>query len=384
MISDRISGRLAGAVICLLLLAASCGPVGEEAIRPELEFEPEEQMPVGELELPAEEAAEPEVDKPEVEEAIEPEIEPEKEVSEAVVPEPVTLALKFTPEDSTTYRVITETQQNVEWEGSVPDKPIFQGGRNHNRIEMVFNQQIHDIDDEGNAIVRITIEELKYLSMVKNNLELDFDNSKEKNPNNPLALLVGQGYTLRVAPTGKVAEVFELTEARTAVRRGSSIPKRALALIREGVITERHGLLALPVTENNQLRTGDNWSSIKTFYFGLMGLKSYEKISTVKEIKDIDGRRIAIVEMNAIPTSELEERFLRMEIPNDFSGMFESSGTYTGQLKLDLTAGKVEKYVEEMKSEWVAAEVSGGGEEGKGPAALKMSVTHFYSLEKID
>ncbi|GAF73196.1 unnamed protein product, partial [marine sediment metagenome] len=131
-------------------------------------------------------------------------------------------------------------------------------------------------------------------------------------------------------------------------------------------------------------RTGDNWSSVKTFNFGLMGSKSYEKIYTVKEIKDQDKRKVAIVEMNAIPTSEMAEQLHKEQVPAIFSKMFDNIETYTGRLELDLTAGKVKKYVEKLQSEWLAVDPLAGQKDDKEPAAVRMSATRFYSLEKID
>lgn len=155
-------------------------------------------------------------------------------------------------------------------------------------------------------------------------------------------------------------------------------------MLKPGVIKQRHGILALPVTDKNQLHTGDNWSSVKTFNFGLMGSKSYEKIYTVKKIKDQDKRKVAIVEMNAIPSSEMAEQLHKEQVPAIFSKMFDNIETYTGRLELDLTAGKVEKYVEKLQSEWLAVDPLAGQKDDKEPAAVRMSSTRFYSLEKID
>jgi len=369
----KISSWLASAVVCSLLLAAGCAPLGEKVAKPEVGLE--EQMP---------EAAAEEVVTPVAEEPAKPEVGLEEQVPEVVAEEAATLALKFTPQDLTTYRVITETQRSVKWEGPLLKEPIFKGGRKLSRLEMTFTQQIQSTDDEGNAIVKITVEELKYSSLVEDRPVLDFDSSKPKDPNHPLALLIGQGYTIKIAPTGEVTEVIEVKEARVAVGRGSSVPRTALRLLRSGAIKERHGLLTLPVTEENRLRTGDNWSDTKTFSFGEMGSKSYEKIYTMKEIKDVDGRQIAVVEMNAIPASEMAEQLYKEDAASGLSETFDSTGTYTGQLKLDLTTGKVEKYLEKLETEWIAAFPSAEQEDDKEPTVLIMSDTRLYSLEKID
>ncbi len=105
MISEKISSWLAVTAICLLFLASGCAAVTEEG---------------------------------------------------------TTLALKFAPEDSTTYRVITNAEDRIQFEGSLLEKPSFRDKRNQTRIEMTFTQQIQDIDKKGNAIAKITIKELKF------------------------------------------------------------------------------------------------------------------------------------------------------------------------------------------------------------------------------
>jgi len=290
------------------------------------------------------------------------------------------LTLKFAEQDSTTYRVSIEAEQSVKWEGLLPDKSIFKGGRSQDKIEMTFTQQIQSSDDKGNAIAEITIKGLKYFSTIKDNLVLDFDSSREKDRNNPLARLIGQSYTIEITPTGKVTEVIDVTEAQAAVNDNNA----ALKLLSPDTIKERHGLMNLPAGDKNQLRQGDSWSGIKTFSFGLMGSKSYEKIYTLKEIKDQDNRQTAIVEMSAIPTSEMAEQLHKEQATPDFSKMFDNTETYTGQLKLDLTVGKVEKYFEKLQSEWVVARPPAEQGDDKEPTALKMGAIRLYHLEKID
>ena len=45
---------------------------------------------------------------------------------------------------------------------------------------------------------------------------------------------------------------------------------------------------------------------------------------------------------------------------------------------------KVKKYVEKLQLEWLAVDPMAGRKDDKEPAAVRMSATRFYSLEKID
>lgn len=294
-----------------------------------------------------------------------------------------TLALKFTPQDSTTYKLTTEAHRRIKWEGPMPEKTAFTGGHTGNKIEWKFNRQIQRVDDRGNAVAEITIEELKYLSIVRDKTILDFDSSREKDKNSPLARLIGQTYTIEIAPTGKVTKVIDTKQAEAAVKGTSSASKAALTLLKPDAIKQCHGSLALPDAPKNKLRKDDDWSNIKTFSFDMMGSKSYDKIYTLKEIKDMGRHRIITVEMNAIPTSGAEGQ-LDPTGANPFSKMFDNTETYTGELILDLTAAKIEKHLETLRSEWIAIDPSPDKQSDKGPAALKMTATLLYHLEKID
>jgi len=340
MISDKIFHCLAVVAACSLLLVEGCASARKKTV--ETKPGPEEQIPT------------------------------------------VRLALKFTPQDSTTYRVITERERSLELEGALSDDAIIEGGRTGSRVEITFTQQIQNVDDKGNAVAKITIKEVKYSAKVKDETKAGFDSSRKEDQHNPLAKLIGQSYTINVSPAGKVVGEPDVRQAQAAVRGRSPASKTALELLKRDVVKERHTIPALPALDKNQVRPSDSWSCVKNFSYGLMGAESYERIYTLKEIKDADGRRIVIVDMNAIPSSEMAEQLHKEQAINAFSKMFDSTKTYTGQLKLDLTAGKVEKYFEKLQTEWVVVDPSIEQGDDKEPAALKIGVIRLYSLEKID
>jgi hypothetical protein len=294
-----------------------------------------------------------------------------------------TLALKFKPQDSATYKVTTQLEDGIKFEGSSLKEADFKNSRNHKSVEMTFAQQIQSTDNKGNAVAKITIKGLKYLSIHKDKTILDFDSSRKADANSPMAKLIGQSYTIEIAPTSEVSKIIDVEQAKAAVKGGSSVNRAALELLSPDAIKERHTVSAMPAADKNRLKKGDNWSSVKSFSFGLMGAKSYERIYTLKEIEDQGGQRIAIIEMNAIPTSEMTEQLRKEQATSVFSRMFDNIDTYTGQLRLDLTTGKVEKYFEKLQSQWVAVDTE-AVQEGKEPAALKMSAVRAHSLEKVD
>jgi len=335
----RIYGLKVTVIICVLLLMAGCTNIADDTAKTKVE--PEEQK------------------------------------------EPVKLALKFTPEDSTTYKVTTEADKSVEWQGPPPSKPsAFKGGHTGNKIETTFTQQIQSTDDKGNAVAKITIKGLVYLSKVRGNIILDFDSSREKDPNSPLSKLIGQSYTIELTSSGQVSKVIDANDARNNVKDSSSVGMAAVKLLSDDMIKERHSIPAMPDSDKDQLSTGDRWSSIKSFSFDMMGSKSYEKVYTLNEIKKVDNHWVAIVRMNAIPSAEEAKELYKEEAADLFSQMFDNTETYTGELKLDLTGGKIEQCREELMTEWVIVDPNPKDE--KDPAALRMTATRVYSIEKID
>jgi len=376
MVSEKIFSWLAAIVICSLLLSAGCTQDLKETAQPKIVVEEEKPKVVVEEEKP----------KVVVEEE-KPKVVVEEEKPKVVVEEEkpaIELALKYTPQDSTTYKFTSQAERGIKWEGPSLNEDAFRGGKTSSTIELTFTQQIQSTDDKGNAVAKITIESLKHLSVIRDNPAIDFDNTRAKDQNSPLARLIGQSYTIEITPAGRVSKVIDVSQAQEAVKGTSPADKTALAMLSSDIIRERHTIPAMPAMDKNQLRTGDNWNRIKTFSFGLMGAKSYERIYTLKEVKDTDNRRIAIVEMKANPTAEMAEKLHKEQAIGDFSKMFENTETYTGQLTLDLTSGKVEKCLEMLESEWIAVEPLTGQKEDKEPAVLTMTATRLYHLEKID
>jgi len=297
---------------------------------------------------------------------------------------PVELALKFAPGDSTTYRVIRQSDKSAKWEGPVPGEPKrFPGGHTGNRVEMTFTQQTQSVDDKGNAVAEITIKELKYLAKVRDNVTLEFDSSKEHDPTSPLAKMIGQSYIIEITPSGQVSRVIDTADARAAVQGVSMANEVADALLTEDAVKELIGIPGLPAADKNRVLPGQNWSNIESFSFELMGPKSYERIYTLNEVRKIGNRRVAIAGMNAVPSTEqAKELHKEEESATALSRMFDNKETYTGELKLDLTSGKIENCREELLIEWFFVDPNPKADER--PAALRMTADLSYSIERVN
>jgi hypothetical protein len=293
-------------------------------------------------------------------------------------------ASKLAPADQTTYKVTTDRENAVLWEGPLENKPkSFVGGHTGNKIEMTFTRQTKSVDPNGSIIAKITIKELKYLAKVRDEIVVDFDSSRKEDRENPLSKLIGQSYTIELIPSGEVSKVIDVNDARAAVAGSSISNARAAQLLSPGAITEQHSVPELPDFDNGQLIPGKTWSNIKTFSFGLMGAKSFERIYEIKEIVETDGRRIAIAQMNAVLSAAKAKELYKEQSTGIFSSMFDNTETYTGELRVDLNSGQIEKYSEEFRADWIVVDPLAIKQE-KEPDILRMSATRIHRIERID
>jgi len=321
-------------------------------------------------------------------------VQPQKPVVEAVKPAPaapavtgVQIALKPKSGEQSKYKISTGTRRSIKWQGPVPQKGAFEESFNDEQSDMAISQQIQGADANGSTIAQVKIDSLKYLSVVKNVTAIDFDSSRQSDATTALSKLIGQGYTIAFEPNNYVATVLSPGYVTTpATVQGLSTTERAgQNILSPEAIRERHSVLVLPPKGHDQLKPGDKWSRIKTFPFGLMGLKSYEKIFTLKEIRNQGGHQIAVITMNAIPSSEVEGKFRDQQAGANFPKMFDTNDVYTGIGEVDLTAGSVENYNENLNASWIAALPPNPGQQmdANEPVVLKMTATRNYKIEKI-
>ncbi|KPK34833.1 MAG: hypothetical protein AMJ65_17895 [Phycisphaerae bacterium SG8_4] len=347
-------------VVCIVLLAAGCAAPSRKIVKTE--------------------AGQQETIKTQVEtrETVRTEVEAEQQGPS------INLELKFVEADSTTYRVALENDKSVQWEGGASKPPGFEGGHTGNKMEITFTQQIQSVDDQGNATARITIKALKYMVTIKNNVTMDFDSSRQEDRSSPLSKLIGQSYTIEITPSGLVSKVSDTNDALAAVKGDSAANNVAVRLLSADAIKEQHTIPSLPAAGKSQTREGDNWSSLKRVSFDLMGAKSYEKVYTLKEITDVDNRRLAVAEMEAVASAEDAKQLHRQQAATagPLSAMSDSTEEYTGRLELDVTEGKVQECHEKLLVEWFIVNPNPKADEP--PAALRMAARRLYSIERVD
>ena len=290
------------------------------------------------------------------------------------------IALKFVPQTKATYKSVMMSQMSLDFEGSLAKDPSFSSNKNENRAEMVFTQEILSVDRKGIALIKITIDAVKFISIFKNDTMLDVDSSRDADKNNPIAKLVGQTYNITLTPSGQVRSVTKLNQALAAIRGSSGAHKAAKQLLDPAAVKERHSILALP--EKAKVKTGSTWSNNKSFEFPLVGPKSYERVYTFEKIKSRGGKQSAVVKMTAIPSTP-DQSTEETHASSALSKMFDNTETFTGTLKLNLTTGEVDSYSEKLDSQWLIIDPAAKTQDNKELDTITMGAVRLRSLRKI-
>ena len=314
-------------------------------------------------------------------------VEPAKPAPKAPAVEGVKIALKPKPGEQSDYKIATSVRRGIKWEGPVPQKGAFEESFNEEQSEIAITQRIQRVDANGSIVAQVTINSLKYISIIKNVTSVDFDSSRQSDASTPMSKIIGQNYTIVFEPNNYVASVSSpaFVTAPAQVSGMSTAERAGQNILSPESIKERHSTLLLPPQGHEQLKPGDKWSKIKTFTFGLMGLKSYEKIYTLKETQNAGGHQKAVIAMNAIPSSEVEGKFRDQQAGANFPKMFDTNDIFSGRGEVDLTAGCVDNYSENLHANWIAALPPNPGQsaDANEPVVLRMTATRDYKIEKI-
>jgi hypothetical protein len=292
----------------------------------------------------------------------------------------VDLTLRLTPKATAIYRATVEQEKSVAWQGAESTKPAgFEDGRTDNRIEMTFEQEVQSVDATGDAVVRITIQALKYSNHIHNRLVADFDSAKPASQSNPLVKLIGQSYTIKLSRRGEVLEIVDAAQARSVIPADSPAYSVAQRLLSDDGIRDRHMLPPLAALTGEQVRPGQSWTSVKSFSFSMMGSKSFERVYTLRKVSRGDDGPVAVVEMEAIPAAGQTPG---SQAATPLVASLDTTSDYDGRFVLELANGRVREYSEQMRTEWLM--LSPEAAQGKAdPSAVKMRANWLWRLELV-
>jgi hypothetical protein len=293
----------------------------------------------------------------------------------------VKIALKSTVGELDKYKITTKARRTTKWQGPVPEKAAFDETSSEERVEMAITRRIQTVDANGIATAQVSIDGLKCFFTSKGQTTVDFDSTRDSDSNNPLIKLIGETYIIEFNPRNIVTFVDDLPPVMDMMKGGTVSDKTGIEMVLPDSIIERHSTMQLPKQGQEMLKPGGKWSSIKTLMFGKMGLKSYEKIYILKELRN-DGREVAVIDMSAIPTSEVEPKYAGKKAEAVAFQKFDSKDSYTGAGEFDVQAGRIENYHENLQATWTVALPTKQGD-GSEPVVLNMSAERGYSIERI-
>lgn len=289
------------------------------------------------------------------------------------------LSLKFSPDQSSTYKATSEVVKDFRFEQ--PNMGKLREEQTKTLIAMTFTQTIDSVDEAGNAAATITIKELAVEMINKNETKFSYDSTAEKDAKSPIEKLLGQSYTIQISPAGEV-KVLDTTAAKASVKGGYE-KNIVTSILDDANIITRHSIIAIPQKNNTELDLNDSWEQVVPSPPGLLAPKNYRKTYTLTDISTQDGATIATVEMVGLEDGKaaIGKSTGGMGI---FANMFDNEDDYTGAMTIDLDTGILLNMEETLVSTYLAQEMPEKGDPEKGPDTLTMQFTNRILLEKLD
>ncbi|MBW8002506.1 MAG: hypothetical protein FVQ80_10860 [Planctomycetes bacterium] len=293
------------------------------------------------------------------------------------------LVIKYEAGQTGTYKSVVEFRKDYKFEQPSINKTTEKVTTTVSQI--TFDQTIEEVDDKGNAVANITVKVLKYRTHSQQGAQVDFDSTRDEDAQKPLMAVIGESYKIKLSPAGKVIKVVNTKKIRNLVKQKESKQIAKIIFGNEN-IKKAHSILAMPDAGKSQVAVGDNWSRIKASPKGMLQPKNYEKVYTLENVARKNGKNIASIKMEAMPTSKRPAKADQIDDQGMgiFAKMFAGTDNYKGHLILDLDNAKINSYSEKLVATWVAAEPPEEQRTDRGPDVLTMGFTWVHSLEAID
>jgi hypothetical protein len=329
---------------------------------------------------------------------------------------PIEMKLNLAPKSETVYKVVTGFSGNVNF--IQPSINKTKESHKSGTLGMVFKQRVESVDQQGNAVVNITIKQLSYFSETLKGVVADFNSLREKDKSDPLMKLIGASYKIRISPRGTV-KVLDASAARSILKEGSAAAV-ATGLFSDEEIARRHQVMALfdadkadkYVSEKDRQKKikadssrkksdsktskavkkglcekGNQWSSLAASPTGMIMPKSFDKAYTLTDLKKQDNQMIAVIDMNAVPSSKRADKQEKESTIGASASKFliDDKDNYTGKMIFNLTTGEIQSY-QELLVEKVAVvpREEQKSDSDKDSDQVAMGFTYLYSIKKVN
>ena len=290
------------------------------------------------------------------------------------------IAEQFSPQTTNTYEVGTTVTKDFKFEQPALNK--LRQEETSTKVSVKFDQAIESVDPEGWATANITIRGLTCKMVKQNEVQVDYDSSRQADQKNPLQKLIGQSYTVRLSPDGK-AEVVDASKVKVSGISGLE-GRLAKRMFTDEEIIKRHEVPALPES-STPVAVGSTWERIVASPPGLLSSKSFLKVYTLKDVKTENGEKQATITMNAsesaVPAKDAQAGSGGLGI---FAKMLDNEDEYTGQTVIDPDTGKVLNYTETLISSYIAQEPNPNAKPDQGPDTLVIRFIQSVDRKLID
>ncbi|MFI4911745.1 MAG: hypothetical protein ACIAQZ_08780 [Sedimentisphaeraceae bacterium JB056] len=278
--------------------------------------------------------------------------------------------------DVDSYKVTRETVKEVSFEQPSLNKSKLDTTKSV--VEMTFDQKVDNVNEDGSVVLDITIKGIKLYSKGQKGVNNDFDSTRDADKKDALNKLIGKSYKIKMDVDGKA------TVADVSGIKSSATSREAKALISSDAIEMRHSIIPMPEEGPAVIAKNKSWMTLGATPKGALQPKAFEKEYKVESIKDTAEGSVADVKMTAIETNKTVEGFDASSGGlGVMANIFDSTSNYTGDMKYNITTGKLVSYSENLTTEHVAAEEPKGGDPSKGPDVLTMRFISKYSIESV-
>jgi len=258
-------------------------------------------------------------------------------------------------------------------------------GTTGSSVTIRFRQKVRSVDPNGNAVLDVRIDGLKVFEEQVGDPIIDFDSSRDQT--GPLAWLVGKTYQLLLAPDGSVLDIKGMPDLQQVLSKGSDKDqsRKASELASRQYLRQMHTVWGLASCGPGPHQKGYSWSDLRTVSFANLGTRTFERVYRLKDIEQVDGHTIAVVEMTgALASNTVQQAYKQDPKIKALMDRMDFQFTYEGQLRLDLTSGCLDLASEQLEVNWLAVDPRVQlTDKAAEPNTISMRSVHGLQIKRV-
>lgn len=209
---------------------------------------------------------------------------------------PVDIKYKWTKGDVITYRMVQDTSGTTTMPGQAPMKMA-------QTVTSTTRMEVESVAEDGAATVRSSTEAMRVESKSPMGGEMVYDSADPKgaDADSPVAAvfdaMIGQGFTMVITPGGEVRSVDGMDELIDRLAANAGVPMALDNLKKSMGDAAMQGAMeqAFKMWTKEGVEPGDTWTGALENAVPMLGTMKIDATMTLKDVKEIDGRRLARV-----------------------------------------------------------------------------------------